>query len=387
MKIFSILVVEDDRRYREELMRTLKLGGHELFGQGVEVNIATASNQEEADAALKNAPEFGFDLIILDLWYPRGGTDVDGGCHGLDWLPQLRLAQTNAAIVVMSSYGYEEFLAVVVRALRTGDADEFIPKNAPWQEMRNRIRWALGSAPRGRGRREAARQASRPMRSQVRFSAAEDVLQAARGARIRLIQIAEDLDSKGGPEGSGAAEAIRNELDALDLKLTSIGARLVGPRAEDAEELNCGKLARDLGDLFRLQLANMDGAVETTLDTGDLTAVTYEGDLNVALREVLQNAVLAAWQGESKPAIGITVSRQAEYVRIAVSDSGPGFPAAAVDHMFEQDNSHWPGGNSSGHAGMGLHIARRMMLSIGGDILAENVGGHARVTLLVRDWA
>jgi signal transduction histidine kinase len=294
----------------------------------------------------------------------------------------------DAAIVVMSSYGYEEFLALVVQALRDGKADEFIPKNAPWDEMRDRIRGALKCASDRKGLRVAAQEASKPIHSQVSYSAAEDVLQAARGARIRLIEVAEDLASKEGSTAQAAAEAIRNELDALDLKLTSIAARLTGPRAEDAKQLNCGLLAKDLGNLFRLQLADKDGAVEISLESGDLTAATYEDDLRVALREVLQNAVLAAKQGKSKPpAIIVTVLRQEEYVRIAVSDSGPSFPAAAVDHMFEQGNSHWPGGDSSQHAGMGLHIARRMMLSIGGDILAENVDGHARVTLLVRDWA
>jgi signal transduction histidine kinase len=289
----------------------------------------------------------------------------------------------------MSSYGYEEFLAVVVRALREGKADEFIPKNAPWEEMRERIRWALEYAPRGTGGRLAARTASHPMRSQVAYPAAEDILRAAQCAHIRLVQVTEDLASKEGSASQRAAAAIRTELDALDLKLTSIAARLALPRAEDAKALNCGSLARDLGNLFRLQLAGRDGVVETSLEErDDLTAVTYEDDLSVALREVLQNAVLAALQGESTtPAISVTVLRQAEYVRIAVSDSGPGFPAAVIDHMFEQGNSHWPDGDSSQHAGMGLHIARRMMFSIGGDVLAENFEGHARVTLLVRDWA
>jgi DNA-binding NarL/FixJ family response regulator len=389
MKTFYVLVVEDDLSYREQLIQTLKLGSRELVGQGVELDIVCAANQEEADEALKNAPEYGFDLIILDLKYPRTGSDVDIDCHGLNWLPQLRRAQTNAAIVVMSSYGYEEFLAVVVRALREGKADEFIPKNAPWEEMRDRIRWALEYAPRGTGVRLAARTASHPMRSQVVYPAAEDILRAAQCARIRLVEVAGELASKEGSASHGvAAAAIRGELDALDFKLTSIAARLALPRAEDTKPLNCGLLARDLGNLFRLQLAGRDGSVEISLESDDLTAVSYEDDLSVALREVLQNAVLAGLQVKSRPpAISVSVMRQAEYVRITVSDSGSGFPAVVVDHMFEQGNSHWPGGDSSQHAGMGLHIARRMMLSIGGDILAENADGHARVTLLVRDWA
>src|ERR1039458_4678844 len=189
MKTFNVLVVEDDRAYREELIKLLKLGGNELVGQGAELNIVCASNQEEADAALVRAPEYGFDLIVLDLRYPRSGTDVDVDVdyYGLTWLPQLRRAQTSAAIVVMSSYGYEGFLAVAVRALCTGDADEFIPKNAPWEEMRERIRGAGGKASERKGLRVAVVLASIPIPSQVIQTAAEDVFQAARGARIRLI--------------------------------------------------------------------------------------------------------------------------------------------------------------------------------------------------------
>src|ERR1039457_6747000 len=116
MKTFNVLVVEDDLSYREQLIKLLKLGSHELVGKGVELNIVTASNQEEAEAALRKAPEYGFDLIILDLKYPHSGTAVDRDYHGLTWLPSLREAQVDAAIVVMSSYGYEEFLALVVQA-------------------------------------------------------------------------------------------------------------------------------------------------------------------------------------------------------------------------------------------------------------------------------
>lgn len=388
MRTFNILIVEDDLDYLEKLINLLKRGRHDLLGPDVDPNVVQAANQEEADAALTKGPEYGFDLIILDLHYPRKGPDIDPDFHGITWLPKVRHAQPDAAIVVMTSYGHETFLVKAVLALRDGKADEFIPKDTPWPDMRLRIRGALDWASRRRSERLATRVASVPMRSQVARPAAEDILRAAQTARSRLLQIAEELKASGTPGTGAVAGAIQGELDTLDHKLSSSVAKLAGPQAEDARPVHCGSLARDLGDYFRIQLSDEAGLVETSPEGNDLTALTYKEDLIVALKEVLQNAVLAASRGEAKPPkISIGVQRQAEYVRIAISDSGSGFSAPAVDHMFEQDNSHWPDGESSQHAGMGLHIARRMMFSIGGNIVAENAEGHACVTLFVRDWA
>lgn len=387
MTLINIFIIEDDTPYLESLISLLNKRGHELFGKDVELNIVTAANQSEATALLSAAPPLGFNLILLDLKYPINANTTAIEYLGLEWLPELRLHQIDAAIVVMSSYGYEQFFINVVKSLRDGHADDFVPKNAPWEEMRERIREALRRAADRAGKRVAARDASLPMPSMVAPSAAADILRATQAARLAVLQALEPLALDASPTVGAACDAVRKELDALDSRLTFIASKLARPKTEDATPVNCALLARDLGSLFGLQLAAAGGLVETRIGSSDTTALTYESDLKIALREILQNAVFGAQSGPGSPKVTITVSRRDPFVAIDIADSGPGFSDAAKNQMFAQDNSQWGSTLSQHSSGMGLHIARRMMLSIGGEILAENREGHAHVTLLVRDWA
>jgi DNA-binding NarL/FixJ family response regulator len=387
MKNFYILFVEDDQVYSEQLIILLRRNASDFAGLGAELVITSVRHQQEAEEAVRNAPEFGFDLILLDLSYPQSGTDPHEDFYGLSWLPDLRRSQPDAAIVVMTSYGHERFLLRTVKALRDGKADEFIPKDAPWREVCPRIKEAICSASQRRARRQAALAATRPMRSQVARPVAEDILALARNSRSHLIEVCEDLESGDPSKVPDAPATIRRVIDALDYKVNSIATKLAGPQMEEPGPVHCGKLARDLGDLFRLQLREQAGEVDTVPEGDNLTVLTYEDDLTVALKEVLQNAVFAARCGSARPpSIRLHVLRIGDLVKMTISDSGSGFVPAAIDHMFEQDNSHWPSAEPSQRTGMGLHIARRMMFSLGGDIIAENVDGHARVTLLIRDW-
>ncbi len=387
MKTFCILIVEDDLESRDKLITLMKRSAAELAGANADLEFTTAANQQDAEAAVEASSDYGFDLVMLDLSYPKNGDDSSEDFYGLDWLPHLRRSQPDAAIVVMTAYGYEQFLLRTVRALRDGKADEFIPKNTPWSEMRQRIRDALICASDRRNARLATRLATHPMRSHVARPAAEDILSALQSCRNHLLRVSEDLESEDVARISGAPIAIRSEIEVLRHKLTSVATKLAGPQDEEAKPVNCGLLARDLGGLFQLQLRDRLGRVDTALDGDDLTVLSYDDDLTVALKEVLQNSVFASLRGKpSTPIVSICVRRRGGYVEIVVTDSGDGFVPAAIEHMFEQGNTHWSDDNSDHHSGMGLHVARRMMYAIGGDILAENCEGHARINLLVRDW-
>lgn len=382
---FYVLLVEDEECQRASLVTLLRQNDQEVSGQGVGLEVREAADQADAEAALREAPEYGYDLILLDLKYPKDKADESLDFRGVKWLPALRAAQPDSAIVVMTAWGHHDFLEHAVAALRDGRADEFIPKETPWPEKLARIKKALENA---RSRR-SERQAARPMRSQVSRPAADDIVLAMQRVRNQLLNTAKDLDSRDSSKLVQAPAEIRNAVRVLDEELTSIAGKLAGPRFADAKQVDCGRLAKDLGSCFELQLRARRGGVDALLDErGHLCALSYEEDLTVALKEVLQNAVFAALSEESvPPRVQVNVERSGEYVKLIVTDSGPGFPPASLDHLFEQDNSQWTDAGPSQHAGMGLYIARRMMYAIGGDIIAENAEGHARVTLLVRDWS
>ena len=74
----------------------------------------------------------------------------------------------------------------------------------------------------------------------------------------------------------------------------------------------------------------------------------------------------------------LSARRSDDLLEIAVADSGPGIPAADLDRIFErfyQTDKSRPGGEGRG-VGLGLAIAREIVLAHGGSISAYNVGGN-----------
>src|SRR4030042_1310369 len=60
---------------------------------------------------------------------------------------------------------------------------------------------------------------------------------------------------------------------------------------------------------------------------------------------------------------------------IAVTDTGPGIPGEQLRHVFERFYRADPSASKAG-AGLGLAIARQIVLAHGGDILAKNALGQ-----------
>ena len=120
----KILLVDDHAILRAGLRRIL---ADEFPGS----EIGEASDADEALKAIKRE----WDVILLDISLP--------GRSGLDILPQIRLTCPDAKIVVLSSFGDQQF---AVRSLRDG-ASAFLTKERAANELLDAIRTVL------RGRR------------------------------------------------------------------------------------------------------------------------------------------------------------------------------------------------------------------------------------------
>jgi signal transduction histidine kinase len=101
----------------------------------------------------------------------------------------------------------------------------------------------------------------------------------------------------------------------------------------------------------------------------------------VRIREVLMN-LLSNALGHSKPGGSIIVRTEAldEAIVVSVADTGAGIPPEALPRIFDR---FYKGASSHG-SGLGLTIARNLVVSHGGDISAESrVGEGTTVTFML----
>jgi len=91
------------------------------------------------------------------------------------------------------------------------------------------------------------------------------------------------------------------------------------------------------------------------------------GDVGMTERvldNLISNAIRFSPEGG---AVELAMSLQDGYLQVCVSDSGPGIPEQDLPHLFEPFY-RGDAGSASGHAGLGLAIARRIMTLQGGTI-------------------
>ena len=89
----------------------------------------------------------------------------------------------------------------------------------------------------------------------------------------------------------------------------------------------------------------------------------------VRIREVLTNLVSNAIRySPAGGAVAVEIDPGAAAVIIRVSDNGPGIPPVDLPHIFDRFYK----GSSSDGSGLGLTIARNLMLAHGGTLTAAN---------------
>jgi two-component system sensor histidine kinase ChvG len=207
------------------------------------------------------------------------------------------------------------------------------------------------------------------------------------------------------------AHEFRNPLASIRTAAETIGESATAAERERFLEL----MRKDVERLDRLvsgvrEMARVDGQLEheplKTVGVVDLlqeaietirlasrqpTAITLRSDgevlvrggherLSQALENVLSNA--ASLSPENSP-IEVEVDSPPGQVRITVADRGPGIPDAHVSRIFDRFFSYRPGEERREHVGLGLAIARQIIGSYGGTIIARNRDGGGSVFEIV----
>ncbi|HET9130388.1 MAG TPA: sensor histidine kinase, partial [Terriglobia bacterium] len=88
------------------------------------------------------------------------------------------------------------------------------------------------------------------------------------------------------------------------------------------------------------------------------------GDLLQVLLNLLNNAIDCSSEGGT---ITLTLRANADAIRIAVSDQGPGIPPEHFPHIFDPFFTTKTGGEQKG-MGLGLSISQSLVMAMGGKI-------------------
>jgi signal transduction histidine kinase len=127
---------------------------------------------------------------------------------------------------------------------------------------------------------------------------------------------------------------------------------------------------------FNAALAARRGvSVEVEVDCPAPLVIPFDPNrMEQVLNNLVGNAVKFSPQGG---AVVIRVGREGEFVRVSVTDQGPGIPAGEIPALFKpfyRGSAPLPPGERS--SGLGLSIARRIVEEHGGAIGVESVVGH-----------
>jgi signal transduction histidine kinase len=190
------------------------------------------------------------------------------------------------------------------------------------------------------------------------------------------------LMKRGGLEGwqartvermrSSAGRMGRIIADLLSYTRTRLGSGIpIVPR-----EANLAELAQRVVD--ELRAANPDREILVSAQ-GDLSG-TWDPD---RLEQVASNLVSnAVDHGDPATPVRVELSGEADEVRLAVRNSGPGMPPDVLAHLFEPF-SKAPDERSrkASGLGLGLYIARAIVRGHGGEITAVAADGETTVTV------
>ncbi len=118
--------------------------------------------------------------------------------------------------------------------------------------------------------------------------------------------------------------------------------------------------------------------VEVEVEQGALRAHAAADEVHHVLANVLDNSLLAVG---SSGTIRIDARAEGDFVRIAVSDSGPGVDPALAETIFEPFFTTRPRGQGTG---LGLSMVRRIVTRYGGSVELVPSGPLGGATFMIR---
>lgn len=134
-------------------------------------------------------------------------------------------------------------------------------------------------------------------------------------------------------------------------------------------DINLDDLVQDVFDAERLAVGEADISLAADLPVA-MTAKADGEQLYRVISNLVRNARQAIMVTGQPGEISVTASETEESTIIRVTDTGPGLPPKALEHLFKP----FQGGTTRGGTGLGLSIARELVRGHGGDMMLTATG-------------
>ena len=162
--------------------------------------------------------------------------------------------------------------------------------------------------------------------------------------------------------------ACRNLARASEL-ISSFKQVAVDQTSSQRRQFDLAELVHEIELTLQPMLKRTPYSIETRVEPG-LAMDSYPGPLGQVLSNLIQNAVVHAFQGREDGHVVVQAQRVNGLVELSVSDDGVGIPAELLGKVFDPFFTTRLG---QGGSGLGLHIAHNMVSSVlGGQIDVRN---------------
>jgi PAS domain S-box-containing protein len=187
---------------------------------------------------------------------------------------------------------------------------------------------------------------------------------------VRLLTSTERSDE----ERTVIFNTISTESERLDSTLNDF-LQFARPRNPQRRPVDLSSM---VGDLISIIWSDEDTVGDIRANT-DLPEEVFlvECDGN-QIRQVFWNTILNGIQSmHGKGALRVSLCEEGDMARIEISDTGPGIPREELTKVFEPFHTTKPRGT-----GLGLPIARRIIMAHGGDIRLDSVVGDGTTAVI-----
>ncbi len=344
-----LLMIDDDLVDRLAIRRAIDQSG-------LVAEIDEANNADEAVLAVRRKT---YDCLLLDHDLP--------GTSGTELTRKLRASGDLTPVVLVTGQQNEELLQSAVDA---GVTDFFPKGDLSPRRLALRIRFAIRI-----GRAEA--QSAKSLADANQATRARDEILAVvshdlRGPLHAISLACEALREEISPSALrylGAIERASQRAERLITDLLEASAIENGALTLSRAAVDAAAIVRQAAADYEL-LAKESGGKITAHLPDETTLVSADRD---RVLQVLGNLIGNALKHARGAPIDISLQRNGNAAIIAVRDQGPGIGETELPHVFDR---YWHGRTKRGGAGLGLAIARGIVVAHGGRIAVKSQPGE-----------